>query len=171
MDDVKYQNALRKAGLNPVGEVEKVQVYHEDGTIWTYKNPRLHSNPQAAQFCIQGKYEETKPTPETEAQIAAREFDQLSDIEKLRRLAQAELPAKVGEESAKSTPKEVLAGDMTGSPVEVPAQEGAGEEAQAAKSCDAEMPEDGVAVEDSGHDELGEQGAEDAAQVGGGATA
>ena len=169
MDDVKYQNALRKAGLNPVGEVEKVQVYHEDGTIWTYQNPRLHSNPQAAQFCIQGKYEETKPTPETEAQIAAREFDQLSDIDKLRRLAQAEVPAKVGENSAKSTPEEVLAGDVAASPKEV--SEGGGEEAQAAKPGDADTPEDGVALVGGGHSEVGEQAAEDAAQVGEGSTA
>ena len=93
VDDVKFQNAVRKLGFNPVGDIERVQVTFEDGTVWTYANPRLLANQKANEFCIQGRYEEQKPPPETEAQRAAREFDLLSDIEKLRSLAQASLPA------------------------------------------------------------------------------
>ena len=93
MDEVKFQNALRKTGFNPVGEVDSVEVYQEDGTVWTFNNPRLLANQQASQFCIQGRFEERKPT---EAEIRAREFNALSDIEKLRQLAQAELPATGG---------------------------------------------------------------------------
>ena len=89
-DDLKYQNSRRKAGVNPVGEIETVEVHKEDGTIWTFNNPKLLSNQQANQFCVQGRYEERKPS---EAEMRARAFDQLSDIEKLRQLAQAELPA------------------------------------------------------------------------------
>jgi nascent polypeptide-associated complex subunit beta len=92
-DDVKFQNALRKVGLNQVGEIENVQVSFHDGTVWTYSNPRLLANQQASQFVVSGRYEERKPPPQTPAQVAAKEFDQLSDIEKLRQLAQAELPA------------------------------------------------------------------------------
>ena len=130
MDDVKFQNALKKAGLNPVGDIETVEMHHEDGTIWTFPQPRLLTNQQANQFCVQGHYNEHHAAPETEAQLAAAEFDKLSDIEKLRRLAQADLAAGgsaddgeqadegdagVGEgngehsESAGASPEEILA--------------------------------------------------------------
>ena len=93
MDDVKFQNALRKQGLNPVTDIEHVTVYKEDGTVWTFEKPRLLANQQANQFCIQGKYEERKPPPLSEAQIAAKAFDAMSDIDKLRQLALNEMPA------------------------------------------------------------------------------
>jgi len=93
MDDVKFQNALKKVGLNPVGDIEKVTVYKEDGTVWTYTNPRVLANQQANQFCIQGKYDEKKPPVATPEQVKAKEFDALSDIDKLRQIAQADLPA------------------------------------------------------------------------------
>ena len=92
-DDLKYQNSLRKAGFNPVGEIETVEVHKEDGTIWTFNNPKLLSNQQANQFCVQGRYEERKPS---EAEMRAKAFDQLSGIEKLRQLAEAEKPAGSG---------------------------------------------------------------------------
>lgn len=99
-DDVKFQNALRKVGLNQVGEIENVQVSFQDGTVWTYSNPRLLANQQASQFVVSGRYEEKKPPPLTAAQLAAKEFDQLSDIEKLRQLAQKESESPAGETAA-----------------------------------------------------------------------
>jgi hypothetical protein len=115
MDDVKFQNALRKVGLNPVSEIESVEVFKADGTVWSFRNPRLLGNAQANQFCIQGSYSEHKaPTP-TEAQLAAQAFDQLSDIEKLRQLAAAEGPKgdarDVDDASPKGSPEDVLAAE------------------------------------------------------------
>ena len=117
MDDVKSQNALRKAGLNPVSEIENIEVYKEDGTVLSFKSPKLLSNGQANTFCIHGSYTERKAPKPTEAQLAAQAFDQLSDIEKLRQLAAAELDVSKGAGGEKTdsapgtTPEDVLAAE------------------------------------------------------------
>ena len=100
MDDGKIQNSLRKAGLNPIGEIDTIEMIREDGSALFFPSPRLLSNQQANTFCVQGDYEERAPTAQTAAQLAAAEFDQLSDIEKLRRLAAADLPASGADAAA-----------------------------------------------------------------------
>lgn len=174
MDDVKFQNALRKAGLNPVSEIENVEIYKADGMVWSFKNPRLLGNAQANQFCIQGSYSERKaPTP-TEAQLAAQAFDQLSDIEKLRQLAAAEVPKGKApdaddDESPKGSPEDMLAaeeeehgdGDVETEEKESPEELLAAEEADDAKGGGGQAANNGR--EDQAQEDLAGDPTEEAA--------
>ena len=138
MDDGKIQNSLRKAGLNPIGEIDTIEMIREDGSALFFPSPRLLANQQANTFCVQGDYEERAPTAQTAAQLAAAEFDQLSDIEKLRRLAAADLPASGADAAAAEIAQ------AQGSSPEGDGQEGDGE-------GDAEQgsPEDILAEEEA----------------------
>jgi len=151
MDDVKFQNALRKQGLNPVTDIEHVTVYKEDGTVWTFEKPRLLANQQANQFCIQGKYEERKPPPLSEAQIAAKAFDAMSDIDKLRQLAQNEMPAAAAGVATAADEVGVAANDegleAKGSPEDILAEEeknGQGKQEDAVEEAVPEASHDAV---------------------------
>ena len=174
MDDVKSQNALRKAGLNPVSEIENIEMYKEDGTVLSFKSPKLLSNGQANTFCIHGSYTERKAPKPTEAQLAAKAFDQLSDIEKLRQLAAAELDVSKGAGGEKTdsaqvtTPEDVLAAEEDDAGDAGEGEEAAIRDRGSPEDMLAADGEDDAAAGGSGGEEVDGYGEGEAAVEGGG---
>lgn len=62
-DDKKVQGTLKRLGVQPIGEVEEVQMMRADGTVSVFKNPKVQASMQTQCFVVSGAYE-TKTSEE-----------------------------------------------------------------------------------------------------------
>eukprot|EP00996_Jenningsia_fusiforme_P003318 NODE_4116_length_860_cov_68.053021_g3798_i0.p2 GENE.NODE_4116_length_860_cov_68.053021_g3798_i0~~NODE_4116_length_860_cov_68.053021_g3798_i0.p2 ORF type:complete len:143 (+),score=40.85 NODE_4116_length_860_cov_68.053021_g3798_i0:88-516(+) len=85
VDDQKIQASLKKLGVNSIGEIEEVNLIHDNGTVTNFSNPKVSASIQSSMYVIAG-HGQTKQIEEMMPSI----MNQLGSehLEKLKELAQ-----------------------------------------------------------------------------------
>jgi len=60
-EDVKFQNTLKRLGINPLAEIEELTMFKDNGATLRFTNPRVLASVSSNTFVVQGGFTETKP--------------------------------------------------------------------------------------------------------------
>mmetsp|Transcript_5866 Transcript_5866/g.9107 ORF Transcript_5866/g.9107 Transcript_5866/m.9107 type:complete len:113 (+) Transcript_5866:67-405(+) len=71
MTTKKLQSSLKRLGVNPIHQIETVEMWCEDDTVVTFKKPQVQASIAANTYSISGPHERTQGVmPETGPSMA-----------------------------------------------------------------------------------------------------
>ncbi|KAJ1488894.1 hypothetical protein T484DRAFT_1886680 [Baffinella frigidus] len=73
VDDTKFQNTLKRLGINPLAEIEELTMFKENGGTMKFVSPKVLASVSSNTFVVQGTFTSTGPggAPEKPAKPAA----------------------------------------------------------------------------------------------------
>ncbi|KAI8139069.1 nascent polypeptide-associated complex subunit beta [Fennellomyces sp. T-0311] len=95
-DDRKLQGALQKVGVQPLGGIEEVNMFKEDGKVVHFANPRVQAAVNSNTFAIHGRAVEKELTELVPGILSQLGPDSLASLRKLAEAYQQTQGGAVG---------------------------------------------------------------------------